>query len=231
MEPSKNNQKYSVSDRVFEKLKYAIVSGEWSPGEKLPPENKLCQVYGVSRVSLRTALNRLSALGLVESRQGGGTYVREFSGAEHLQSIIPFIVLDKPDRINMFEFRKIIESESAALAAMRADFSAVQQMRDANRRMRTAADIRSISQADLEFHYLIAEATKNPLIIKVFEILCETYLAILTDNVTVLGARGADDHEKIIAAIEIRDAEGAKKLMEEHLDDTMNRFVLQSSKQ
>ncbi len=223
----KNDKRYHVTDAVFEKLKSAIISGEWKPGEKLPSENRLCEMYGVSRISLRTALNRLAVLGLVESKQGGGTYVCEFSGAEHLQSILPVIALEKPDRINMFEFRKIIETESTALAAIRADFLLVQKMRAANQAMKSSSDIHVISKADLEFHYLIAQATHNPLIIRVFEVLSDTYLALLTDNVCKMGATGAADHDKIIAAIETRDSEGAKALMKQHLDDTIKRAVME----
>jgi len=222
-------QKISVSDTVFESLKHEMATGKWSPGEKLPSESKLCALYGVSRVSLRTALNRLSVLGLVESRQGGGTYVRELSGAEHLQSIIPLIVLEKPDRINMFEFRKIIETESAALAAVRADFDCVTKLQHANRRMKTASSVADISEADLDFHYLIARATANPLIIKVFEILHDNYLALFTDNVTLIGSRGAADHDGIIASIETRDAQGAKDLMKKHLDETAKRLTMQKA--
>ena len=97
--------------------------------------------------------------------------------------------------------------------------------------METAPNARAISEADLEFHYLIAQATQNPLIIKVFEILHDNYLSLLSDNVAVLGARGASDHHGIVTAIEIRDTEGAKELMKKHLDNTIRRFALENSKQ
>ncbi len=221
MDHSPNSLRQSVSDMVFERLKRSIVAGEWKPGEKIPSENQLCKEMEVSRVSIRAAINRLSAIGLLESRQGGGTYVCAPSGAEHIGSIVPYIALERPDRINMFEFRKIMEVESAGLAAVRADVETVNEMRRLAACMQKAENPQQAALFDAEFHYMIAKATRNPIIIRVFEVLQDTYYALLKQNVEKMGTYGARYHHLICSAIESRDSALARQYMEEHLTTSM----------
>lgn len=216
----------SVSEIVFERLKHRIISKEWAPGDKLPSENKLSQEMGCSRVSIRAALQKLTSLGLVESRQGGGTYVCQLSVDQHLNSVLPYFALSRPDRASMFEFRYIIETESAALAAQRAEPSQIEAMHEATKKMAEATTIEDITKYDLDFHYLVAQASHNPILVKVFEILYDTYFATLRDNVTTMGSTGSTYHHMITVAIETRDAELAKLLMRKHLSNTMTAAVL-----
>lgn len=214
-------KKAMVSDTIFEMLKQQIADGTWMPGEKLPSEKQLCEICGASRVSVRAAIQRLSSLGLVISRRGGGTYVCELSGAEHLNSAIPYFALTKPDRATMLEFRRIIEVEGAALAASRADSRQINALFDATRRMSLSEKPEDIVRYDLEFHQLIMESSGNAILLKVFEILEETYIALLTENVSRMGSVGASYHQMIAVAIESRDVELARLLMQKHLDNTL----------
>lgn len=216
-----NGKRLSVSEVIFEDLKERIVAGEWKPGERIPSENKLCEMTGASRVSVRAAIQKLSSLGLVESRQGGGTFVCELSGEQHLNSVIPYFALSHPDRISMFEFRRIIEVEGAALAAQRASPDQIVAMHQATKKMAEARSTEEITRYDLEFHYLIMQGSRNSILVKVFEILQDTYFSLLHENVTRLGSTGAAYHQMITVAIESRDAELAKILMEKHLNNTI----------
>lgn len=218
-------KKTTVSELIFEDLKERIVAGEWAPGERIPSENKLCQMTGASRVSVRAAIQKLSSLGLVESKQGGGTFVCELSGEQHLNSVIPYFALSQPDRVSMFEFRRIVEVEGAALAAQRADAGQIAAMYEATRKMAEATVSEEITTYDLEFHYLIMQASRNSILVKVFEVLRDTYFALLRENVTRLGAVGASYHQMITAAIESRDAELARLLMEKHINNTLRTSV------
>lgn len=211
----------TVSDAIFEDLKERIIAGEWKPGEQIPSENKLCQLTGASRVSVRAAIQKLSSLGLLESRRGGGTFVCELSGEQHLNSVIPYFALSTPDQISMFEFRRIIEVEGAALAAQRADAEQIAAMHEATQKMAEATTTEEITQYDLQFHYLIMQGSRNSILVKVFEILQDTYFALLHENVTRLGSTGASYHKMITVAIESRDAELARLLMEKHLNNTI----------
>lgn len=218
-------KRITVSEVIFEELKERIVAGEWKPGERIPSENKLCQLTGASRVSVRAAIQKLSSLGLVESKQGGGTFVCELSGEQHLNSVIPYFALSQPDRISMFEFRRIIEVEGAALAAQRADAEQIAAMHEATRKMAEATTTEEITRYDLEFHYLIVQGSRNSILVKVFEILRDTYFALLHENVTRLGSTGASYHQMITVAIESRDAELARLLMEKHLNNAIRATI------
>ena len=223
MEANKKNM--TVSEAIFEQLKERIVSGEWKPGEQIPSENKLCQLCGASRVSVRAAIQKLSSLGLVESRRGGGTFVCSLSGEQHLNSVIPYFALSHPDRISMFEFRRIIETEGAALAAQRADAEQIAAMHEATKKMAEATTTEEITQYDLEFHDLIMQGSRNSILVKVFEVLRDTYFSLLHENVERMGSTGAAYHQMITVAIESRDADLAKVLMEKHLNNTIRATV------
>ena len=93
----KTISKRNISDVVYEQLMENLIAGEWKPGDKIPSENELAAQLQVSRISVRSALQRLSSLGLVESRQGEGTFVCEFSGAQYANNLIPLIVFERSD--------------------------------------------------------------------------------------------------------------------------------------
>ena len=182
----------------------------------------VCEMMSVSRVSARAAISRRMGQGLVERRQGGGTYIRTCSCPDQFEPMIPYMLSGRADRVSMFEFRKIIEVESIGLAAMRADIGQIDQMQAAYEAMALAKSDELISRYDMQFHHLIAVATNNPVILRVFEIIQDTYLRPMLDqNVAVMGAYGAVYHEKMIRAVERRDVAQAKRLMEEHINNTI----------
>ena len=224
-------KKTGVSEAVFEELKERIIAGEWKPGERIPSEMQLCSMTGVSRVSVRAAIQKLSSLGLVESRQGGGTFVCEMSGEQHLNSVLPYFVLSRPDRVSMFEFRRIIEVEGAALAAARADADQIEALHRATRQMSEARTNNEIVRYDMEFHYTIAQASHNSILVKVFEVLQETYRALMQENAARLGSSGAAYHQMITVAIETHDVELARLLMEKHLNNTARIMIGEESEE
>lgn len=217
-----SGKRITVSEIIFEEMKERIVAGEWKPGQRIPSENNLCKLTGASRVTVRAAIQKLSSLGLVESKQGGGTFVCELSGEQHLNSVIPYFALSQPDRASMFEFRRIIEVEGAALAAQRADAEQIAAMYEATKMMMAANTTEEITKYDLEFHYLIMKGSRNSILIKVFEILEDTYFSLLHENVTRLGSTGASYHQMIAVAIESRDVELARLLMAKHLNNAIH---------
>lgn len=207
-------EKQNVGDMVFEQLKDSIMSGEWKPGEKMPSENELVSILGVSRISVRSALQRLSGLGLIESRRGEGTFVRKFYSADGLKAVIPVIAMSASDRKSLFEFRRILEIEGAALAAERADEKIIQGMEETNEGMK---DLETAPEADLAFHNMVAKATCNPFIISVSEILRDYYFALFKDNISLVGTDGLKHHLMLIEAFRNHDPEVAREIMREHL--------------
>ncbi len=220
-------EKQNVGDMVFEQLKSSIMAGEWKPGEKMPSENELVNILGVSRISVRSALQRLSGLGLIESRRGEGTFVRKFYSTDGLKAVIPVIAMSASDRDGLFEFRRIIEVEAAALAALRADDKILRGMEEATQGMREAVEGTKspdgFAEADMSFHNMVAKATCNPFIGSIFEILRDYYLSLFKHNFDpVSSAPAVSQHEAMLKAFRDRDPELARRLMREHLDSSQD---------
>ena len=113
-------EKKNISEQVLEQITDNIVKQQWPAGAKLPSENDLAQMFKVSRVSVRTALHKLIALGILEVRNGEGTFVRRADAGVYLNSLIPTLVLEPHDILELLEFRRGIEMLSCELAAERA---------------------------------------------------------------------------------------------------------------
>ena len=207
----------TVTDGVVDYLTDAISSGQWKPGDRIPSEAQLCTLLGVSRITVRSAIGQLAALGLVQSQQGKGTFVCSPS----VSQTIPLLPLQNADRLSVFEFRKIIESESAALTAIRASSLDVQALEESIVGMEQAATDKGVAEYDMVFHALIAQATGNEVIQRVFQMMQETYNRMFEDNVIHLGKTGVEHHRRILLAIQTRDMVAARQHMLDHLDDTM----------
>lgn len=212
-------EKQNVGDMVFDQLRQGIMSGEWKPGEKMPSENELVRILGVSRISVRSALQRLNGLGLIESRRGEGTFVRKFYSADGMKAVIPVIAMSVSDRKSLFEFRRILEIEAAALAAERADDKILKGMEEANRGMER---LDTAAEADLAFHNMVAKATCNPFIVTVSEILREYYFSLFKDNISLIGTDGLKHHRELLEAFRRRDPDAARSIMREHLESAQS---------
>ncbi len=101
----------SVADTVYSDLRKRIISGEWKEGERLPSENEIADAYGVSRVSVRTALQKLIALNMIDNRQGGGTYVSKFHFLDFMDNVSDILAQDISFE-EISDFRMILEEIS-----------------------------------------------------------------------------------------------------------------------
>ena len=224
-------KKESVRGQVFLQLREQILRRTWPPGSKLPSENDLSRTMGVSRVSIREGIQHLVSLGILETRHGEGTYVRELSGQIHFNALIPLLVLDDIDLLQVLEYRQIIEKGTAALAAERATDQDLAEMEAVYEQMvQVRDDVTEFSRADLEFHLVLAKATGNPIIIKVNNVL-RSILEISMENiVSTLGMQdGLHFHRLIIDAIRARDPRAAESIMQEHVDGTIVRLRAEAS--
>lgn len=226
-------KRQNVSELVFNQMQEMIVSGEWAPGSKISSENELAAQMGVSRVTIRSAIQKLSSLGLVESRHGEGTYVCKLDGTQCFNSILPMIVLGRPNREALHEFRTIIESACAMLAAQRITAEQLEELRKANACMASNQNNPEAAAAsDMAFHKGIANATGNPYIIQVFDILETIFTKSLVENIHHMGASsGVHFHGEICQALEVHDSALAQQLMQEHLKVTHETMVRLLEKQ
>lgn len=210
----------NVSEAVLDEIKRLIGSGEWPVDSKIPSENELAAMMGVSRVSIRSALQKLSSVGLIESRHGEGTFVSKMDGRQIMNMLLPVAVLTNDNQKYMVEFRRVIESEQAYLAASRITSEEMDKLRANYRAMeKVGPDSRECSELDVEFHMLVARASKNPMFIQTSFILKDTML----DNILYMKKFQKENqafnyHKRIIEALEKRDAQGAREVMLEHLE-------------
>lgn len=215
-------KRVSVSDEVFLQMKELLLNHEWRPGGKIPSENDLCGLFHVSRVTVRNALHRLGALGLLETRLGDGTYVRDMEGGENFYNLIPIAYFEE-DVVKILEFRREIESGTAALAAEKATGEDIIQLRLLLAEMDgLQEDLGALAGADLKFHYKISQITQNPLIIKTYAIISDIYTSHMRRMVGSMGGQdGVFYHKKIVEAVEAHDTCRARAYMLEHISKNL----------
>jgi GntR family transcriptional regulator, transcriptional repressor for pyruvate dehydrogenase complex len=152
-----------ISDQVFDQLRELISRGELKPGEQLMTERDLSEALNVSRTSVRSAIIKLIAIGLLENRQGQGTFVRMPDSRDN-NLLASAMTTQNAKLDDLLEARLGLECNSAALAAQRATAEDIQFMEKSLDEM--AAEIkegRTGTEADVSFHMAIAYATKNPI--------------------------------------------------------------------
>jgi GntR family transcriptional repressor for pyruvate dehydrogenase complex len=172
-------KKASSVDLVFEKVMEAIHDNVWEIGDKLPSENDLSQLYGVNRLTVRMALQKLNTIGLVKTRVGEGSFVRQFEFSRYIDQTATFDITS--DMLNsVCDFRKLLEVECARLAMDAATgeekeelYHLLQLMLDAKRRQITDNDsghyFFDYTDADLNFHHHICKMSHNILYVRAFE--------------------------------------------------------------
>ena len=156
--------KTNLSDQTFDCIQEEILKGTWKPGEKLPSETELAASLGVSRMTLRSAIQRCCAIGLTETRVGEGTFVRDFNLRSYFSELYRLNLLGKsPNEIN--DLRNIIQIGAVRLALEKTISDAdIQALEELNRQMEEAAgqnDMEAFHTADAQFHLTICTLCKN----------------------------------------------------------------------
>jgi GntR family transcriptional repressor for pyruvate dehydrogenase complex len=214
----------SLRSQVYGKLKEQLMQGVWKEGEKLPSEHELCDMFGVSRVTVRGAIQQLEILGLVETKHGGGTFVTGFSSIQNVDSLHPLMRIQKnQDLITVLEYRKIIEKGIIGLALEKISPGDIAFLEETYTTM--VNDIYNgadYTRADLAFHNRLAQITGNSIIIKVHEFIEGILSTAMNDIVHLLGRDvGIPYHRKIIDAIKRGNKDECESLMEEHIEETI----------
>lgn len=227
----KRIKRNNISNQVFEQLKEEIITKRWAPGTKIPSENELTNMLGVSRITIREALQRLVILGLLETRQGEGTFVKELSPGIYMNSLIPLFFLDPPGTIEVLEYRKVIEVGSIALAVQKGTEEDINKLEEIWEKMKMYKDdIDRFAEEDLNFHLALAESTRNSVIIKTNYIIKDILKHSMHNIVHSLGTvDGLYYHKEIINAIKERNVVKAQELMKEHVERTILRLSQESA--
>lgn len=221
-------KKVKVGEQVFLQLRQLLLDGEWSQGSKLPSENELADLFNVSRITVRQALQKLNALGLLETRLGEGSFVKVLDVGDRMNDLIPTMYLGNHSALQVFEFREIIETECARLAASRAtqeDIADLKDILDIMAKCKESLDLKGFGKSDLDFHFKIAQITRNDLIIKTNCILRDVLENSMEEVIDKMGCEnGLHYHEQLLQAIETRDEKSAMKIMKEHIRKNAEYF-------
>ena len=216
-------QSVKVFERVAEQIEKRILEGELHKGDRLPTERELAEQFQVSRTAVREAMKSLAQKGLINMRPGRGTIVID-GASEALQNSIGLMMKLKLGEVggsdNLVEFRVILETEIAALAAARATEKELSAMREAIRVMDDSLnDADAFISADNIFHEALAQATQNALIL----ILINSIVLLLSEQrkqiFEIEGGpqRGQIHHRRILESVVRRDPEAARAAMRSHL--------------
>ena len=172
MEDNMRIKKVSASEQVCEAIQEQISGGVWRVGDKLPSESELAQKFGVNRLTVRMALQKLNALGIVETRTGSGTFVIEFDFEGYLKTASRFFEQSGMMQ-NVTEFRNHIEIECARLAMERAtpeDLAELERLALRHREAWAETEgltheewCKRVAAADLAFHEHVCRISHNPL--------------------------------------------------------------------
>ena len=220
----------SLSEKLAQTLETSIREGKLKTGEKLPTENALVEKYGVSRTVVREAFSRLKTLGLIETRQGSGAFVKILPRPETGKlKLIPDGSVDAV--LKVVEVRRALEAESAALAAERRTTKSLQKIKQAMKALdkAVAGGGDGVSE-DVAFHAAIAQAANNPFLLDTL-----SYLNQFLENATrVTRANEAtradledavrDEHQAIVKAIEMGDIKAARLAGTKHMLNAAKRI-------
>ncbi|WP_151703978.1 FCD domain-containing protein [Nitrincola alkalilacustris] len=215
-----------ISDVIMLKMEEMILEGTLLPGQKLPPERELAVQFEVSRPSLREAVQKLAAKGLLISRQGGGTYVSENLGGTFSDPLLELFRNHPEAQYDLLEFRHALEGVSAYYAAVRSTAADKKILReryeDLQRYHEQKAFDKEVS-ADVEFHLAIAAATHNMVLLHMMRALFNLMKQHIGDNLRNVYPKANwrssihHQHGVLLEAIEMGDPERARQAAHDHL--------------
>lgn len=223
-------QRPNAVEDVLEAFQEALIQGRLHPKQRLPSEAKLGQQLGVGRGTIREAMKMLSAMGVVESRQGDGTYIQDTISPKVINPLLFAMLIEAENVHDLYEFRQMIDVAYTQLATEKAtpdDFARMESIIDEMIQYRESGkrDTTELAELDLKFHHAVLDATKNPLVIKIGQMLTEMFRETVRKSV---GAPGGvrwtiRQHRHLLDAIKSGDLEQVKQAVIYGLDVSRTR--------
>jgi GntR family transcriptional repressor for pyruvate dehydrogenase complex len=212
-----------LSDEVYKQIVSLISSGELKPGDKIPSERELAADMGISRQSIREALNRAEVMRLIEVRQGEGSFILS-SVNESLKPPLTLIMEKQAERIfDFLEIRKLVEgwcAEKAAIEATKDELESMEEILDKMKKV--ASKDKQWEAMDLELHLSFAKATHNVIAVHIMEALKNNFGPFFRFTKSMPSSERIDvlwqHHYEIFTAIKRKDPETAKKKVIAHLN-------------
>jgi GntR family transcriptional repressor for pyruvate dehydrogenase complex len=209
-----------ATDLVTAYVHDLIESGECRPGDRLPSERDLAGLVGVSRPSVRAAIQALAALGVVEARRGSGTFITDRPFCFTSGSLRFFAALHGISEEHLFEVRRFLEMDMAELAAERATGAQLAAISEEVMEMfAVRGDPEHFLVHDIRFHHAVSRAAGNPVLGALAEMVAEAFFEWRRESVIPLhgAAVAAEHHKKIYKAIRDQDPERARREMSTHM--------------
>ncbi len=223
-----------LSEEIVDQIKELISRGDLRPGQRIPSERELASFLGVSRPSVREAIMVLEAMGFLESRQGGGTYVRSLADVTMADPLANMVERRDPRMLHaLTEVRIGLETWSAYLAAKRAEDSEIERLRELyNIMVEQAANGGWDAEVDFQFHLTITAASHNTLQVHVLDTIQTLFQTTIMVALSEFYSKEGyielllNHHREIMEAIAARDPERARDRMMEHLTLVEEKLAL-----
>ena len=219
-------KKIQIGEQVYEQMRTQIINGEWKPGEKIPSENALMKIFGVSRVTVRQAIQKLAGEVLVETRRGEGSFVCAAGIDNFFKTSAPLFHLGTQETREIFEFRIMFEGGTVGIAAKKISDDQIRELEENYEELKDSiGNKQRFVTLDLEFHNLLCKATGNTLANQIFQSYEPILHPAIENMVEVIGMdNGLKYHKLIIQALRKKDAKLAQELMIKHLETNMEIF-------
>lgn len=213
-----------VYDQVIEQIKNKIKSGEIKKGDKLSSERELAESLNVSRTSVREALRALEVVGLVESRQGAGNYIRTNFDNSLFEPLSIMFMLQESSIQEMYDLRETLELQCSRLSAKNIEDNELELLEAILDRMYIAKSEKESLELDIKFHYLIAKTSRNVLLINVLEVISQLMDEFIEKSRMQILHKGntrenlLEIHENLVRALKCRDELKVCNAMKEHFN-------------
>ncbi|GEO24254.1 GntR family transcriptional regulator [Alicyclobacillus acidoterrestris] len=218
----------ALSQKIIAQFTDAIIRGELKPGDRIPPERELAAMFGVSRTAIRDAIKILSGRGILKVRHGVGIFVADEKPID--SDVFGAMGGTNVNLRDLFDIRKVLETEAAAWAAQRAETSHIERLQEIlEDATNHESDLARLAERDAQFHVAIAEASKNVLLVRVMWNLLDALAESRTYSLGLpqRAQQSLVEHGRILDAIRRHDVESARAAMHLHVssveDSVLNR--------
>lgn len=215
----------TVVKTILNKLKHMFVNKVLVPGERLPSEREMAERFGVGKSSIREVIKMLDAIGIVESRQGHGTFICNTPKEDSLNPLVLQLMLLQGSDEQLLEFRKLFETAYT--------FMAMDTMTENDKKTIATLLIPTSAKADADFHRAILRSTHNPYVIRTGEILIDLHEITLSRTVPAYANNDPDAmpedvqdfHRLIYEALCKKDKKGLREVLDKSYEIYGNTYM------
>lgn len=223
-----SNSRLSAVRYVIEEIKKGLLNGQLEPGEKLPPEDEMCTIFGIGRSALREAIKLLEGLGIVKIERGKGTYITNGMSPCIVDSVIFSVLTIKRKPFELYELRWLLERGAMELAAARANEDDFRKLHNSIKELEylqinDPLNIDKVAEEDMNFHRIILEAGKNTLLSRIGTAILELFEHSIKDSIACeeIGET-IEIHKKILDSLR----SGSKEKMLEAIRISLEKWLV-----